>query len=583
MVAWNLSAAFFVNVESSDGYASIINSQYFLGLSEGYRAQRNPMLSWLLMPAEWLATQLELHPFDVWLHHLFQALINALYLLGVYVVLRRYATDERVVLVVFLATIPTYIFFSYAPYLNTDFFPGLIFLLMLLIAHRYVQRPSWQAWVALVVLGACAALTKATFALFWVILLLVWGCVLLWRGEVRRFTVFVAGAGVSGLITWVLLAFSLIGAGTPGRFVLLYPYDMIRAVALYNQAAVESGVWSWWYYFENALPAYGGSFLILSIVGVLFAFYSRKTLNRALAAAWLMAFGIMVIIPYKEMRYLAFLAPLSAFLALDVVDRVASHHRRWLWMALMGAVLLLDLGRSVMEAVRVYDPYFREDQVVRFLRVVDDKAKPDSLILMSQAMSFQSSSHTALPGDRYHRITHFEGHMVEDLYAPSRHIGVSLLMSPATEKLKKYYASSGVVPGWGRGGRIHSVKDLEHPEMFPEKTVVLMASKLVVRFLGAEELQTENDDHVQFSAFTQRIVYKRDGDRYVVDGEVDDKRPFIVIRPDTDEGESNFDILGSQLLEGDAAFPSHDAGDKIEIWGYRVDAFCKLQCVFYDE
>ena len=55
LTAWSLAAVMLVNVDLFDGYSTIANSQYYLGLSPEYFWQRSPALAWWLIPAEWLA------------------------------------------------------------------------------------------------------------------------------------------------------------------------------------------------------------------------------------------------------------------------------------------------------------------------------------------------------------------------------------------------------------------------------------------------------------------------------------------------------------------------------------------------
>ena len=170
---WLFIAAGATDIDYSDGYAAIANAQHFLGLSDGYFGQRGPLMALLLVPAEWAANRLGLHPLDIRPHHFTLALVQVVYLIFVVRILLKEYRDRRSVLVAFLISIPTFIFFSYSPFLSHDIFPGVLFLAMLALAERFAVRPRINVWLALVVTGIAVALVKHTYALCWVAVLFV--------------------------------------------------------------------------------------------------------------------------------------------------------------------------------------------------------------------------------------------------------------------------------------------------------------------------------------------------------------------------------------------------------------------------
>ena len=52
LIGWVLFAGYITNIEYSDGYISIANSQYILGETQKYFGQRVPFMAVWLIPAE---------------------------------------------------------------------------------------------------------------------------------------------------------------------------------------------------------------------------------------------------------------------------------------------------------------------------------------------------------------------------------------------------------------------------------------------------------------------------------------------------------------------------------------------------
>jgi len=76
---WLAACLYFVNIDFDDGYSTIINAQYFGGISDGYAWQRGPLLGMLLLPAEWVTNILGLEPLNVRPHHAIMAVVHCVY------------------------------------------------------------------------------------------------------------------------------------------------------------------------------------------------------------------------------------------------------------------------------------------------------------------------------------------------------------------------------------------------------------------------------------------------------------------------------------------------------------------------
>lgn len=140
--SWLISSVYLVNVEYSDGYATIANTKSLLGQIPSnlysnhfpdYQIERMPLNSILLIPTELFTNYLQLPAFEVRLHHLLFIFIHISYLWIAYTLLRqKYIDYEIAALIAFLSTIPNFIFSSYAPFISVDIYPGIIFLYMMI-------------------------------------------------------------------------------------------------------------------------------------------------------------------------------------------------------------------------------------------------------------------------------------------------------------------------------------------------------------------------------------------------------------------------------------------------------------------
>ncbi|CAK0776118.1 putative Glycosyltransferase family 39 protein [Gammaproteobacteria bacterium] len=550
---WIVSSAYFVNIESADGYGLVANAQYLLGQIDQYFADRGPLGSVLLIPARWMATYLELPAFDVRIQHLFYGSLHVFYIWGVYALIRRYHVDEVAVLVAFLATIPSFIFFSYAPFLSVDIYPGVIFLSMILLAQAFGTQPTWGTWTLLMLLGTAAPLIKHTYALFWFVVVITHGIPLLLAGLYRRALWLLGGAITSAGLTWLVL--SMVMARSYPKFPpLLLPYYQIMAITSHYTPDAEA-IRPWWFYFRNFAPGYGTLATILVPIGIFSAIHDRDSLTRRVVAAWILAFLIMILIPYKEARYLAFLAPLTAFFVVFPISLVLQHHRRWL--PVMIFLLVIDTARSAIEASNIYSDFFASNPVVRFLRVIDDTLGYKRPILMATSLSFASRVYSPLIDDRYHRVFHVHAETIKWLYNNPNMTDLVELRSASARDV------------------------LQQPEIFPEKTVLLLANSPLLHKTGDHEFFFPRD-HIQIAAYTERVIYEKIGGRYIRDDKGASSGPLIVIRHGAGNNQQSLIPLDKALSEDSIKALGYVPADTTEVWGVRITAMCKVdQCEFF--
>ena len=418
LAAWLAAAAALVQVEYYDGLDAVANARLFLGQSDHYVVSRGPLLSLLLVPAQWLAQRLALPPLDFAVHHAAMALLHLGYALAAYAAIAGVFGRTRAGLLAFVAAVPCFLFFSYAPFLSHDLIPGAALLGMLFAAERYRRDPSFVSWAALVVLGAAAVLVKHTYALFWVMILVSHAVVCFGPGARRgergdgaspaAFFRLFAGAVASAAIFWLGLAFVL-GFTWPDEAAWLRPLRQIQHMAgQYDAGQYET--FPWWLYLRN-LPAYGVATMVAIVPG-LYLSWRGSRLQRSFVVAWLVAIAAMHVLAAREVRYLAFLAPLSALL---IVPAFQWAGRRRPALAVLVLLLGFDLWRVVPEAARIRDPFYTSGVTQRLLEPLVEGG-PGPILINWKLRSFRPQGRVPMPGDRYHRVFHVGPHHLGIFY-----------------------------------------------------------------------------------------------------------------------------------------------------------------------
>ncbi len=541
-LAWSL---FVVNVEFDDGYATIANSQYFLGISNAYLWSRAPMLAWMLMPAEWIANALDLHPLDVRPHHLLMASIHLAYFWGVWRLLRGRFGSNLSTLIAFTAAIPTVLFFCYAAFISSDLFPGLIALSMVLLADRHAERPRLWTWLALVALGAVAALVKHMYGAIWLALLVAHGCLTI-AGPRRNWMALAQlgmAAAISGLIFW--FAFALVLAHTlPEVPLLLRPLHQMRAVVVaFQQDGPIASIIYQWVYIRN-LSIYGILAMALVLPGLVHAWYRGDRLQRSIAITWVVLFAVMQAVSFKEARYLAYLAPLTAFLIAPVIAHLLRRQR--LYLLPIVAVLLVDLGLAAREAARLAAPFY-QDQVKEFLALLPPASKLEAPIITTRHLSFLAPEKFAFFGDRYHRIINLNRDQIRLLY--------------------------GYPAGMIRS--FPSVRALT-TKAFSPGSILIYVNDVAARVppIHSDNRTTLRPYFAQLIAVAETLDLRRSGENYVWGAS--SKQPIMLLRADGVAAEpltsfDGFPVAATTATLGLATPPEH-----LQVLGFRIHALCNL-------
>ena len=420
IASWLLASVYWVNIEFDDGYTTIANAQYFLGISPDYFSQRGPLLAWLLMPAEWLSNHLGLHPLNVQMHHGLIGVFHFGYCWAVWRILRRQFGARPPVFVAFVAAVPTVVFFSYAGFISHDILPGLLALIMLGLADEYRRNGRWLLLVLLIVLGALGALVKHTFGGLWVavivanLLLVAMGS--RDRTSFVRLGLLIVAAAMSGVVTWLVYA-SLLAATYPDSAFWMRPWlQMTSVIHRFDAEGPLREVFYQWIYLRN-LSAYGLLAMALLLPGLYLSWRRGTDFQKAAATAWVVLYLLMELSPFKEVRYLAFLAPLTAVIIILPIERVIALGRRGL--ILVSIILLMDFAGVAQEAARIVDPYYKSS-VTHFLRRLPLASEMRSPLIVNRSLSFVAPDSHAFFADRYHRITHVFDDQIRLLYGYGR-------------------------------------------------------------------------------------------------------------------------------------------------------------------
>ena len=410
VVVWLLACAFVVQGEYGDGYQTIVNARYLFGDSPNYYVQRGPLPAIVLWPVELIVRLYSLDPVDVRPHHVYSALLHSIYLLGCWILLRRAPGSGTAKLLAFVAAILSVVFYAYAPFLSHDLLPGLLFLLFIFFAHRWLEQRHVADAVYLVLLGAAVTLIKQTYVIVWLSVMLY--AVVAWLAKwdaarvcFKQVVALGAMAVGSAIISFITYAW-FIGGELPDESFLTRPFTLVGAIS--SQYGDElAGMFATDLYLRN-LPNYGIAAVLLAIPGVVLAWRGGDARLRQIAFCWVVAVIIMQSLGFREARYLGFLAPLTAMLVVPVVEKLMAHR---LAAAALVLVVVIDQSRGIVTASVPLGNAAKVDVA----RVINGPPGDGDLIA-SSVLSFAYYPSSPLSRDRYHGFYHLTPLLLNGLY-----------------------------------------------------------------------------------------------------------------------------------------------------------------------
>lgn len=543
--AWLLLTLHWVRYELDDGYSTLVNAWYFARQGDAFAWQRGPLPGLLLAPVVTLAEWLGWPRSDVRPAHLPMVLLHLLYLAATWRALARALGPRPAVAIAYLAAVPTVLFFSYAPFISHDLFPGLLTLWLVLAAGDYVDTPTRQRWLCLLALGFLLAMVKQTYALVWPAVLIVHLAQILVRRERGRWRVFAGLAGAafgSGVLTWLGYGLALSSEFPDIPWWWLPVVQAVNVVNYYSPAGLAETLFYPWVYLRN-LPAYGILAACLVLPGVALALHAGTRRMVGIAGVWLLLASCVALLGTREVRYLGFLAPMTAFLIAAPIERLLAT-RAALAAALL-AILLLDFVRAAVTAHTFADPWHAHT-LPAFFAPMATPGLPGQQVRVVNPLSFLAPGE-AFHGDRYHRITHVNVQHVEALYGTH-----------------------------GRIVRADASLDALTSADFADGDLLLFANQVIVRAppIPADNRPRVGADFLQFLAVAETLDLRREGDRYRVFGTAGDRGNFVLIRMPEGQGLPALASDGVTPAELQRLTGRRDLPDALLLRGFRIASWC---------
>lgn len=402
---WLFVSAFLTYGEYGDGYTTINNGRFLFGDTPGHNAQRGPLAALALWPVEMFIDWANWNLVDIRPYHFYSGLLHSLYILGCWIIIKRsvpYHTRHAGIapLLALMAAIPSVVFYAFAPYLSHDIIPGLLFLVLIYFCHRWLNKPTIETALWLVLIGSAVTFIKQTYAIFWVVLIGYALIAYIGRLDNRRVTgrklsMLFALALTSGVISWIGYGIWM-AKNLQNDLLIVRPWLMISAI--HDRYGVNfPDIFSQDLYLRN-IHNYGISAAVLVIPGLLAAVYSRDARLRMVSICWLLSVTIMQLITFKEVRYLAFLAPLTAVLILPIIQHILKQRVLTLFLVVL---LLVDQSRGWSLAAKQLSTTAAID-VTRFL----DAPTNRGTAIVSRILTFIYMADSPLERDLYHGIYH---------------------------------------------------------------------------------------------------------------------------------------------------------------------------------
>jgi hypothetical protein len=542
VACWLLVAAILVDVEYYDGLSAISNARYFLGHSASYFFDRGPLMAWIQMPAETVKGWLGLHPLEFRPHHTTMAFVHAVYLVVVYRALVGHFGHRWSTLMAFTTAVTSYVFFSYAPFLSHDLAPGALFVWMLIWSEELARAPRLRSWLLLVMAGTLGPLVKQTYGVFWIAVLAAHVLPSLLRMDPihrtsrRAVAWLAAGAATSGVLTWIVYGLVLID-WAPDINLWLRPYRNLQYLGnVYDGTDVSFPLWI---YVRN-LWAYGRLATLLLIPGLVLSLRG-SAVQRRVAVAWVAAVVFIHVMPLREVRYMAFLAPLSAVMIVPAIRLLAQQK---LGAFAMAALLLVDIGGAVVEASRIGKTFYRHNELRSLLEPLSDDGRMRRPIFHNVSMlSFVAPDQSPLAADRYHRIFHVGVWHIERLYGYAG--GDMKVMPPRPAPLWSTTAPEGSALLFSNGILAHGPTWVPGPPVGSESFVQGLAT------LQTIVLRRRPDGAYQTSAGDPVAVDRKDEGSQVT---------LMIARPGPLTGVIGH-LLPAAVISGDEVRPVQQAPD----------------------
>lgn len=540
VTAWLIACAFLVNGEYGDGYLTIANARYFFSDNPLYWLQRGPLAAIMLWPVEVLVELLNIGPFEVTPYHLYSAAWHSVYLLGCWWALGTTGGSPVARILAFATAITTVAFYGFAPYLSHDILPGLLFLLMIYLANRWLNTGGRRDAVLLIALGAAVVLIKQTYAIVWVAVVLYAGLSALFRwddGRVswRKLLLLLGFASISAAVTFVSYAAFI---ADDWGFMPWYirPWAVVLSVSDTFSRKADL-VFPADLYLRN-LHNLGILAMLLVIPGLVMALRGSNARLRMIAVCWLLSAAVIQAVMFKEVRYALFLAPLTAMLIVAPIEW-ALRHRALL--AAMVLVVIVDQVRGFSVAANQLTATATIDPV-RFFEAPGIGKR----VVASEIVSFVYDPQSPLLRDSYHGIYH---------------ISARVIFALQENEIEVY--------------ELDDTRKLGEADLQPGDRVYV-ANFSVRRFAPYTPDNSPNElsSYIAVAGRTEIVTLRRQQQNYVVE---DFEGSPVMLVPDAEMGEVA-PLLSSSVFEPqqlETIYVEAPQADSVEVTGIVVDAICR--------
>jgi len=413
---WILACALLVKGEYGDGYQTMVNGRFFFGDTPNYYVQRGPLAAFAMFPVEMFRTWFDWSAIDVRPYHIYSGLLHSLYLLGCWYLIKRSSGNRVTQFIAFVAAILSVVFYANAPYLSHDIIPGLLFLVLIFLCNRWLKTPSKTLALQLVLLGAAVTFIKQTYAIFWVALVAyaVVAWIFRWdeqRVNGRKALILIGLAACSAVISW--LGYGLfIAPELPDASILRGPIDLMQVVSEQYGKDFDA-IFTTGLYLRN-IHNYGIAAMLLALPGLVLALRGDDARLRIVAVCWLISVIALQLVSFREVRYLAFLAPLTAVLIVPVVQLLIRHRAA---AGVLLLVILCDQYRGLTVSAAQLSSTGGID-IDRFIAAPNGPGK----LVFTKNLSFVFMPASPMRRDPYHGIYHISAALYRRLNENQLHI-----------------------------------------------------------------------------------------------------------------------------------------------------------------
>ena len=544
---WILACAVLVKGEYGDGYQTIVNGRFFYADAINYYMQRGPLAALAMGPVELFRGVFDWSAIDVRPYHIYSGLLHSLYLLGCWMLLKRSCENRVAQFAAFAAAILSVVFYANAPHLSHDIIPGLLFLLLIFLCNRWIKTPTRSLAVQLVLLGTAASFIKQTYALFWAALVLYAfvAYVLKWddaRVSAKKAFSLLGLAAISAVISWIGYGLFIVPE-LPGATVWTGPLDLMKVVSVQYGKDFDA-IFTTDIYLRN-IHNYGIAAMLLVVPGLVLAFRRNDARLRMVAVCWMVSVIALQLVSFREVRYLAFLAPLTAVLIIPTIQLVIKHRTA---AAVLLLVILFDQYRGLTVSAAQLSSTGGID-IDRFIAAPSGDGKT----IFARSLSFVYMPASPMRRDPYHGIYHMSAALYRRLN--ENQLAVIELRDP------RDLGYMGVEPG---------------DQVFYSNIIVLRKTPW-----REDNVPASLEMLVLVAGDAETVTLRRQGDEYVVDGA---DGQFFLLVPSPDVGRE-MPLLSAISFRPDLIeriYGEKGRQDELTVIGVAVKALCQAEKCLYE-